>query len=296
MRIAKRVLLFIAVNILVVLTLSITLNILGVGSYLTAYGIDYKALIYFCLIWGMGGSFISLAMSKMMAKWFMGVKVISPDTSDSTLRWLVDTVYRISRDAGMNKMPEVGIYMSREVNAFATGATKNRALVAVSAGLLETMDRDEIEGVLGHEISHIVNGDMVTMALLQGVINAIVMFLARIITFAITSRRDENTSPWARILIINIFEIILSFFGMIVLAWFSRIREFSADEGGARLAGKDKMIAALRKLQRTVSRAEMTNAQSFKAFKISSKPSSIMNLFSTHPPLEKRIRHLEEMF
>jgi heat shock protein HtpX len=249
----------------------------------------------FCLVWGMGGSFISLAMSKMMAKWFMGVRVIDPQTSDPTLRWVVDTVYRISKDAGMNKMPEVGIYMSREVNAFATGATKNRALVAVSAGLLESMDKNEIEGVLGHEITHITNGDMVTMDLLQGVINAIVMFLARIITFAITSRRDEETSPWARIIITNILEIVFSFFGMIVLAFFSRVREFSADEGGARLSGKENMIAALRKLQKTVERAEMTNAQSFKAFKISSKPSGFMSLFSTHPPLEKRIKHLEEM-
>ncbi len=195
-------------------------------------------------------------------------------------------------------MPEVGIYFSPEVNAFATGPTRNRALVAVSSGLLETMDEDEIEGVLAHEVSHIANGDMVTMTLLQGVINAIVMFLARIIAFVITSKRDDDSresNPFLRYAVTVILEILLSFLGMIVVAWFSRYREYKADEGGANLAGRDKMIAALEKLRRTLERSDLTHAETLKAFKISSK-SSLLNLFATHPPLEKRIQRLKEMY
>ncbi len=296
-RIAKRIFLFALLNILVIITLSITLNILGIKGYLTNYGIDYYALMVFCLIWGMGGAFISLMLSRIMAKWMMGVHVIDPDTRDPELRWLLDTVYKLSRQAGLSKMPEVGIYESREINAFATGPTRNRALVAVSSGLLENMSQDEIEGVIAHEVSHISNGDMVTMTLLQGVINAIVMFLARVIAFVITSRRDgeRNSSPWLRYFITVILEILFSFLGMIVLAWFSRFREFKADEGGAKLAGKDKMIAALERLKRTIERADIMNVESVKAFKISSK-SSFLHLFSTHPPLEDRINRLKELY
>lgn len=295
-RLAKRVVLFVLLNILVIVTISLTLNILGVKPYLTSAGIDYYALFVFCLVWGMGGAFISLALSRIMAKWMMGVRVIDPDTRDPSLRWLVDTVYKLSKQAGISKMPEVGIYISPEVNAFATGPTKNRALVAVSSGLLETMDEDEIEGVLAHEVSHIANGDMVTMTLLQGVINAIVMFLARVIAFVVTSRRgdERDSSPWLRYFITMILEIILSFFAMMLIAWFSRFREFKADEGGARLSGKDKMIAALRKLKRTIERADLTHNESLTTFKISSG-SRLIRLFATHPPLDERIRRLEEL-
>ena len=296
LRLAKRIVLFFLINILVIVTISLTLNILGVKPYLTSAGIDYYSLFIFCLIWGMGGAFISLSLSRVMAKWMMGVRVIDPDTRDPSLRWLVDTVYKLSKQAGISKMPEVGIYISPEVNAFATGPTKNRALIAVSSGLLETMDDDEIEGVLAHEVSHIANGDMVTMTLLQGVINAIVMFLARVIAFVVTSRRNErDSSPWLRYLITMLLEIILSFFAMMLIAWFSRFREFKADEGGARLSGKDKMIAALKKLKRTLERADLSYNESLAAFKISSG-SKLMKLFATHPPLDERIKRLEEIF
>ncbi len=296
LRLAKRVILFVFLNILVIITISLTLNILGIKPYLTASGIDYNALLVFCLVWGMGGAFISLGLSRVMAKWMMGVRIIDPNTNDPQLRWLVDTVYRLARQAGISKMPEVGIYFSPEVNAFATGPTRNRSLVAVSSGLLETMDEDEIEGVLSHEVAHIANGDMVTMTLLQGVINAVVMFLARVIAFVLTSskRDDRESSPWLRYFITMILEILLSFFAMMLIAWFSRYREFKADEGGARLGGKDKMIAALKKLKRTIERADLTHSESLTAFKISSG-SRLMKLFSTHPPLDERIRRLEEV-
>ncbi len=297
LRLAKRVFLFIILNVLVIVTISLTLNILGIRPYLTASGIDYSSLLAFCLVWGMVGAFISLGFSRMMAKWMMGVRVVDPSTQDPDLRWLVETVYRLARNAGISRMPEVGIYFSPEVNAFATGPTRNRSLVAVSSGLLETMDEDEIEGVLSHEVSHIANGDMVTMTLLQGVINAIVMFLARVIAFALTAskRDDRESSPWLRYFVTMILEILLSFFAMMLIAWFSRYREFKADEGGARLGGKEKMIAALKKLKKTIERADLTHNESFVAFKISSG-SKIMRLFSTHPPLDERIKRLEEVF
>lgn len=296
LRLAKRIFLFVLLNILVIVTISLTLNILGVAPYLTASGIDYYSLFIFCLIWGMGGAFISLALSRIMAKWMMGVKVIDPNTRDPNLRWLVETVYRLAKQSGISKMPEVGIYFSPEVNAFATGPTRNRALVAVSSGLLETMNEDEIEGVLSHEVAHIANGDMVTMTLLQGVINAVVMFLARIIAFVLTSSRrdDRDSSPWLRYLITMFLEVVLSFFAMMLIAWFSRYREFKADEGGAKLAGKEKMILALKKLKRTIERADLIHNESLTAFKISSG-SRLMKLFATHPPLDERIRRLEEI-
>ena len=298
LRIAKRIFLFALINILVILSISFFLYILDMlGLKLFRYS-GYISLMILCLIFGMGGAFISLMLSRVMAKWMMGVQVIDPNTRDPELRWLVDTVYRLARQAGISKMPEVGIYISPEVNAFATGPTRNRSLVAVSSGLLETMDEDEIEGVLGHEISHIANGDMVTMTLLQGVINAIVMFLATIIAYVIVPRRDDDRgdNSLLRYLITQILEIVLSLFGMILLAWFSRYREFKADEGGARLSGREKMIAALEKLRRTLERADINDAEAFRAFKISSKRGGFFSLFATHPPLEERIRRLKELY
>ena len=170
---------FLAVNLLILVTLSVTLRLLNVQPYLTAKGLDYQALMMFCLVWGMGGAFISLGLSRIMAKWMMGVQVIDPRTGEPELARLVQTVHRLAQAANLPKMPEVGYYPSPEVNAFATGPTKSRALVAVSTGLLEALDREQLEGVLGHEIAHIANGDMVSMTLLQGIINAFVMFLAR---------------------------------------------------------------------------------------------------------------------
>ncbi|HAR43341.1 MAG TPA: protease HtpX, partial [Bdellovibrionales bacterium] len=181
----KRISLFLLVNFLVIITISVILKLLGIQPYLTAYGIDYGNLMAFCLVWGMGGAFISLALSRIIAKFAMGVKVIAPDTHDPALQDLVQMVHQLAKSAGLPAMPEVGIYNSPEVNAFATGPTKSRALVAVSTGLLQRMHRAEVEGVLGHEIAHVANGDMVTMTLIQGVVNAFVMFLARAIAFAL---------------------------------------------------------------------------------------------------------------
>lgn len=293
LRLAKRLFLFFVVNLLVIVTLSFTLNILGIRPYLQANGINYNSLIVFCLIWGMGGAFISLALSRVMAKWMMGVSIIDPNTSNPNLSWLVNTVHKLAVSAGLGKMPEVGVYDSPEINAFATGPTRNRALVAVSAGLLDHMDKDQIEGVLAHEISHIANGDMVTMTLLQGIINAIVMFLARIIAYFIVSRRNsDDDSPGLRYLITFVLEIMLSFLGMMVVAAFSRYREYRADSGGASLAGREKMISALKALLKTVRYADLTGKESMASFKISSAP-KFMRLFSTHPPLEDRISRLE---
>src|SRR3954453_14499350 len=183
---AKRIFLFLALNFLVIMTISILLRLFGIGPYITAYGIDYATLFKFCLVWGMGGAFISLALSRIMAKWMMGVHVIDPQTRDPDLQQLLQTVYQLARGAHLSVMPEVGIYDSPEVNAFATGPTKSRALVAVSSGLLSRMNQNEMEGVLGHEISHVANGDMVTMTLLQGVVNAFAMFLSPALAFAIS--------------------------------------------------------------------------------------------------------------
>ncbi len=293
MRMGKRLILFFAVNILIVMTISFTLNIFGIRPYLDARGINYQALIMFCLVWGMGGAFISLGLSRVMAKWMMGVKVIDPNVSNEELSWLVNTVHRLARSAGLSKMPEVGIYSSPEINAFATGPTKNRALVAVSEGLLDAMDRSQIEGVLAHEVSHIANGDMVTMTLLQGIINAIVMFLARVLAFFLVNKRNsDEDSPGLRYLVTFVLEILLSFLGMLVIAAFSRYREYRADAGGASLAGREKMISALKALLNTVKYANLTGNESVASFKISGS-TKFIKLLSTHPPLEERIARLE---
>ncbi len=292
MAFAKRTMLFLSVNVLIILTLSITLNMLGVGHYFSARGIDFRSLLIFCLVWGMGGAFISLALSRVMAKWMMGVKVIDPNTTDSAQRELVVMVHRLAQSANLPEMPEVGWYPSPEVNAFATGPTKSRALVAVSAGLLEKMDRAELEGVLGHEIAHVANGDMVTMTLLQGVINALVMFLARVIAFFLANRgRSDDSSSAPSYFIIFILEIALSALGMIAVSAFSRYREYRADAGGAELAGRQKMINALEALQRTTRLVDLTGKESLATLKISSKRK--FSLFSTHPPLEERIARLK---
>jgi heat shock protein HtpX len=304
MKFAKRIILFVAVNALVLVTISLILNLLGVRPYLTARGINYQSLLVFCLVWGMGGAFISLGLSRIMAKWMMGVKVIDPRTMDPELSELVQTVHRLAQGAGLRKMPEVGIYESDEVNAFATGPTKNRSLVAVSTGLLHRMRRNEVEGVLGHEIAHVANGDMVTMTLVQGVVNAFVMFLARVVAFFIMrffSRSDEEESGGFSMIMYHVvtfvLEIAFMILGTMVIAWFSRFREFRADKGGADLAGRGNMIAALEALQRTFPLVDPDNGRqaSFQTMKISGHPTGILRLFSTHPPLEVRIQRLQQM-
>jgi len=300
----KRIVLFLAINILVSLTISFLLNILGVRPYLTQAGLNYGSLIGFCLVYGMVGAFISLALSRIMAKWMMGVEVIDEQTTDAQAQAILQTVHRLARSAGLTQMPEVGIYDSLEVNAFATGPTKSRSLVAVSTGLLQRMDKQSVEGVLGHEIAHIANGDMVTMTLIQGVVNAFVMFLSRVIAFAISqalrernNNKGEGLSRLTYSLVVFVLEMVFMLLGSLLVAWFSRQREFRADRGGAEFAGRSNMIKALRSLSGTLNiddPHEKTQASSLASLKISSRPSKFFALFSTHPPLEERIYRLEQ--
>lgn len=301
MAIAKRIILFLAVNFLVVLTISFLLSIFHVQPFLQQNGLNITSLAIFCLIWGMGGAFISLLLSKTMAKWMMGVKIIDPKTNDPLLQQLLQTVKQLTQKAGL-PMPEVGIYMSPELNAFATGPSKNHALVAVSSGLLQRMQEGEVEGVLGHEVTHIANGDMVTMTLLQGVINAFVMFLARILAYVFSGMGRDRESSSSSVgstgmfyVLVFVFEMIFMVLGSLVVASFSRFREFRADAGGARLAGKSNMISALRKLQQTYEIRDPIHEQpAVQAFKISGH-NGITRLFASHPPLEERIARLEKL-
>ena len=287
----KRISLFLLTNILIMVTLTLVINLLGIRPYIDASGLNIPALIVFCAVWGMGGAFISLLMSKQMAKWFMGVQIIDP-RNPGPYGELLNTVKVLSSGAGI-PMPEVGVYESPEVNAFATGPSRNRSLVAVSTGLLQRMDRNETEGVLGHEISHIANGDMVTLTLVSGVVNAFAMFLSRIISYVASMAVDERYAGIVRIAAVIIFDILFSVLGSLVVAAFSRRREFKADAGGARLAGRNNMIAALEKLQRTYSLGIDNSAPSMAAMKISGSP-KWMQAFSSHPPLEVRIEALKK--
>ncbi len=291
----KRVMLFLATNLLVVLTISVLVNALGLRPYLSANGIDYRALMIFCLIWGMGGAWISLLISRWMAKRAMGVQVIDPGTTDPGEQALLQMVQRLAQGANL-PMPEVGVFDSDAINAFATGPSKKRSLVAVSTGLWRKMNRDEAEAVLGHEIAHIANGDMVTMTLLQGVVNAFVMFLARAIGFALAQamRRDdsEGVSRGLQMIIVFALEMVFMILGSMVVMAFSRAREFRADSGGAQLAGRGKMIAALERLQRDVEAMQATPApQALRAMMISGG-GGVARLFLSHPPLAERIERL----
>lgn len=296
----KRIFIFMAVSLLISITISTIMSVLGIGHYISNGGIQYGTLMAFCLIWGIGGSLIGLCLSKVLAKWTMGVQIV---TLEGPHRDIVEKVHRLSRRAGLTEMPEVGIYQSPDVNAFATGRSRNSSLVAVSTGLLTRMDDAEVEGVLAHEVAHIANGDMVTMALVQGVVNAFVMFLSRIIAFAISqamrSNDDESESapnPWVNMLIVMALDIILGFLAMPIIAWFSRYREFRADKGGADLAGREKMIAALESLKRAypmLAESKSEAEPNFRSMQISSK-GSFMALFSTHPPLDVRIAALKK--
>lgn len=298
MAMAKRIFLFLAVNFLVVITLSVILNLFNVKPYLTAHGINYSSLMIFCLVWGMGGAFISLALSKNMAKWMMGVKIIDPNAAAGDEKALVDLVHDLSSQAHFSYMPEVGIYNSAEPNAFATGPSQKRSLIAVSSGLLQRMSSKELEGVLSHEIAHIQNGDMVTMALIQGVVNAFVMFLARAIAFVLSSqgKNRERSSSGSYYLFVILFEVVFMLLGSLVVARFSRYREFRADLGGSRIAGKQKMISALEALQRMQSIQDPQTAKpSFDSLKISSaKKQGWARFFASHPPLELRIQRLQD--
>ena len=288
----KRIFLFLLTNLAIVLVLSIVLSVLGIGNYVTEYGLDYQALAIFSFVWGMGGAFISLQMSRFIAKRVTGVRLVDGRTGTEELDWLHATVARLTQQSNL-PMPEVGIYDSPEVNAFATGPSKSRSLVAVSSGLLRTMRQDEVEGVLAHEVAHIGNGDMVTMTLLQGVINAFVMFFARVIAFAISRGGDSRSSYGTNFMVVMVLQIVLGILGSLVTAWFSRQREFRADRGAATLAGRDRMIAAL---QRLAGNREMvdTRHQALATLKINGTR-GWMVFFSTHPPLEARIAALQRL-
>ena len=286
----KRVVLFLVTNLAIMVTLSIVLGLLGVSGYiLPGGGVDYGALMVFCFVWGMGGAVVSLLISRWIAKRAMGVHLVDGKTGRPEFDWLYRTVARLVQQAQL-PMPEVGVYDSPEVNAFATGPSKSRSLVAVSTGLLRTMSPEEVEGVLAHEVSHIQNGDMVTMTLLQGVVNAFVMFLARIVGSIVRQTADERFAYMLSFVVTILLDIILGFLGMMVVAWFSRAREFRADAGGAALAGRGNMIAALRRLQ-TAKDLVDNREPALATLKING--TRMMALISTHPPLEERIRALE---
>jgi heat shock protein HtpX len=290
----KRILLFVLTNLAILVVLSVSVRLLGVDRFLTANGLNLGMLLAFAAVIGFTGSFISLALSKWMAKSSTGAVVIEQPRT-STEQWLVETVRRQAKQAGIG-MPEVAIYDAPDVNAFATGMNRNNALVAVSTGLLEHMSREEAEAVLAHEVSHVANGDMVTLTLIQGVVNTFVIFLARVIGYAVDSflRRGENDSSgpgigyWVTSIVA---EIVLGILASIIVMWFSRQREFRADAGGARLAGSGKMIAALEALRRAHEPAQLPNQMA--AFGISGRPAGgFMRLFMSHPPLEERIEAL----
>jgi len=291
-KIGKRVLLFVGVNILIVATISTLMSVFNVQPYLTANGINYESLLVFCALWGFGGAFISLALSRVMAKWMMGVKVVDPTTLDPELRDLVNRVHALSRRAGLEKMPEVGYYESDELNAFATGPSKSRALVAVSTGLLRRMDRHEVDGVLAHEVAHVANGDMVTMTLVQGVVNVFVMFLARVVGFFASQFVSEERRSLVQFGVVIALEIALGILGMMVVGFFSRQREYRADAGGALLSSREHMIAALERLKLNSGLPVTQDQPALATLKISGKSGGLLRLFSTHPDLDDRIRRL----
>jgi len=287
----KRVFLFLVTNLAVVFVLGIVANLLGVDRWLTANGLNYGGLLVFAALFGFGGAFISLAMSKWMAKRSTGAHVIT-EPRDATERWLVDTVRRQAQQAGIG-MPEVAIYDAPDVNAFATGMSRNSALVAVSTGLLRSMSKDEAEAVLGHEVSHVANGDMVTLTLIQGVVNTFVIFLSRIVGYFVDRvvLKNDRGHGIGFFVASMIAQVLLGILASIIVAWFSRRREFRADAGGAALAGRDKMIGALQRLKQAHEPAALPDG--LQAFGISGGPGGgFKALFMSHPPLDDRIEAL----
>ena len=288
----KRILLFVLTNLAVMLVLGIAANLLGVNRFLTQNGLNLGTLLGFALLMGFGGATISLLMSKPIAKWSTGAVVIN-DSTDPTHRWIVGAVERFARTAGV-AMPEVALYEG-EPNAFATGAFKNSALVAVSTGLLQGMNREEVEAVIGHEIAHVANGDMVTMTLIQGVLNTFVVFLSRVIGYFVDKvllRNERDGVGIGYYVTTIVLDLVLGVLAAVIVAWFSRQREYRADAGSAQLLGdKRPMINALARLG-GLDPVELP--QSVKAMGISGRPSGVMALFSSHPPIEDRIRALQQ--
>ncbi len=289
----KRVFLFLATNLAVMLVLSIAASLLGVNRYLAANGLHMGQLLGFAAVMGFGGAIISLLISKPMAKWTTGAQVIN-DSPDPTHRWIVGTVQRFAQQAGIG-MPEVAVFQG-DPNAFATGAFKNSALVAVSTGLLQNMTREEVEAVIGHEVAHVANGDMVTMTLIQGVMNTFVVFLSRVIGYLVDKtvfRNNNNEGPGMGYYITTmVLDLVLGLLAAMIVAWFSRQREYRADAGAAQLMGrKQPMVNALARLG-GLHPAELP--QAMQALGISGKPGGFMALFSSHPPIEDRIRALQQ--
>ena len=294
----KRVFLFAATNIAIMAMVSIVLAVLGQLGVLDMAGSQGVLLIY-CAVWGFGASFVSLLLSRWMAKRAMGVQLVDGRTGNADLDWLYNKVGHLAQQANL-PMPEVGFYDSPEVNAFATGPSKKRSLVAVSTGLLRQMDKREVEGVLAHEVSHIANGDMVTMTLIQGVVNAFVLYLAHIVAMVVRNflARDDERGPSllgviAGQVVFIAAQIAFGIIGSMITAWFSRRREFSADAGGASLAGTGSMVGALRRLQSFQGRVDNSRSPELATLKIAGGGSRLMALLSTHPPLEVRIAALE---
>jgi heat shock protein HtpX len=288
----KRIVLFVLTNLAVMVVLGITASLLGVNKFLTANGLNLGALLGFSLLMGFGGAIISLLISKPMAKWSTGAVIIN-DSNEPTHRWIVGTVRQFADKAGIG-MPDVALYQG-EPNAFATGAFKNSALVAVSTGLLEGMTKEEVEAVIGHEVAHVANGDMVTMTLIQGVMNTFVVFLSRVIGYVVDRvilKNDREGPGIGYIVTTIVLDIVLGVLAAVVVAWFSRQREYRADAGAAQLMGRRQpMINALARLG-GLEPGELPKA--VQNMGISSKPSGLMALFSSHPPIEDRIRALQQ--
>ena len=288
----KRIFLLVTTNIAIMVVLSIVVSVFGLDRYLTRNGLDLQALLAFSAVLGFGGAFISLLISKWMAKAAMGVRVIN-EPRNETEHWLLNTVRSQAQTAGIG-MPEVGVFDSPDPNAFATGASKNHALVAVSTGLLNNMRRDEVEAVLGHEVSHVANGDMVTLTLIQGVMNTFVYFLARVIGFVVDRviLKNERGAGIGYMFTVIAAQVVLGILAGMIVAWFSRRREFRADAGGARLAGTASMVGALEALKRAV-QSPTALPEKMQAFGIRSGPTAgWQQLFMSHPPLEERIAAL----
>ena len=290
----KRIALFALTNLAVILVLSVVARLTGLDAWLAVHGSNLTSLLVFAALFGFGGSFISLAMSKFMAKRSMGVQVIGQNP-DPTEQWLLSVIQRHAQAVGVG-MPEVGIFNSPEPNAFATGASRNSALVAVSTGLLQGMNRQEVEAVLGHEMTHVANGDMVTLALVQGVLNTFVIFLSRVIGNIIDRAvfRSEDGRGVASFFTVIVLQLLLGILANMIVMWFSRQREFRADRGGARLSGTPNMIAALEELKQV---HEPLPAKQFAAFGIAdgSSPGALARLFMSHPPIDERIAALRAL-
>lgn len=294
----KRILLFLATNIAVLVVISIVFKLFHLDLDLREAGLDYQSLLIYSAVIGFSGSIISLFLSKFIAKQSFGIKIINSPADNAEI-WLLHTVSELSKKMGVG-MPEVGVYSSSEPNAFATGWNRNNALVAVSSALLVTMDSDELEGVLGHELSHVANGDMVTLTLIQGVVNTFVVFFSRIAAVLLMQffRRNENGETRASDAIYYftamVFQVLFGILASLIVMWFSRHREFRADIGSAQYVGREKMIRALKRLKEYANAPADKRAPEFAPMKISDKPSMVAGWFSSHPPLQARIDVLEK--